>query len=259
MAGVLGTTPTDPHLTPPSEPARSTLRAVLAVLLLPVLTSLFVAAGTGTAHAADGYKYWNYFHVKGDSFVFATTGPGGYKPANGSVEAYRYGLSSTASGLPPRTDAKTYSIDKICAGTKASTGQKRVGVLIDYGTKQDAAAGETPPKPQGRCAVVPASANGQQVLDAVTDVRIEKNLVCGINGYPVTTCSVTVKNPPKAATAANVSFVMPASAKGATTSPSTTNGESDQGGINWPIVVVILVVVLLVAAALLLLRRNRTT
>jgi hypothetical protein len=239
----------------------TSLRALLALLLLPVLTGLFLTVGSGTAQAADGYKYWNYFHVQGDKFVFAKTGPGDFKPKNGSVEAYRYGLSSTANGIPPRTDPTTYSIDKICAGTKVSEGQKRVGVLIDYGTKQDAAAGETPPKPQGKCAVVPSNANGQQALDAVTDLRVEKSLFCGIDVYPVKSCSVTVKNPPPATHQANVSFAMPAATKGEKTSTAPVQGDSEKGGgINWPIVLVVVVVVVLVVGALLMLRRrNRTT
>ena len=38
----------------PPWPTRRSLRALLTVLLLPVLTGLFVAAGTGAAHAAAG-------------------------------------------------------------------------------------------------------------------------------------------------------------------------------------------------------------
>jgi hypothetical protein len=228
---------------------------LLALVLLPVLAGLLVALGSGTAQAATGYKYWNYFHVQGDKYVFAKTGPSGYKPANGSVEAYRYGLSSTANGITPRTKASTYSIDDICAGTKAATGQKRVGVLLDYGTAKE--AGENPPKPQGRCAVVPTNANGQEVLDAVAHVRTNKSLICGIDGYPVKSCSVTVKNPPKATNEPNVAFAMPAAAKGQKSSTKPVTADSDKGGgISWPLVVVVVVVVALVVGGLLLARRR---
>jgi hypothetical protein len=233
---------------------------LLALFLLPLLTGLFAALGTGEAHAATGYKYWNYFHVENGKYVFAKTGPSGFKPANGSVEAYRYGVSSTANGITPRTDASTYSIDDICAGSKASTGQKRVGVLLDYGTAKDAASGETPPKPQGKCAVVPSNANGQQVLDAVADVRTEKTLICGIDGYPVKSCSVTVKNPPATNSEQNVAFAMPAATKGATKSTKPVKADSDKGGgISWPLVAIIVVVLALVIGGLLLARRNRST
>jgi hypothetical protein len=239
--------------------ARRSARALITLLLLPVLAGLLLA-GSGTAHAATGYKYWNYFHVEGGKYVFAKTGPSGFTPANGSVEAYRYGLSSTAKGTTPRTDATTYSFDDICAGSKAETGQKRVGVLLDYGTTQDAASGEKPPKPRAACAVVASNANGQQVLDEVTDLRTEKALICGIDGYPVKSCSVTVKNAPKSTTERSVDFAMPSASKHSSSSTKPVKGDSEQGGgISWPLVAVIVVVIALVVGGVLLARRNRNT
>jgi hypothetical protein len=198
--------------------------------------------------------------VQGQKFVFAKTGPADYTPKNGAIEAYRYGLSSTTAGLAPRTGATTYTIDDLCAGTTAKTGQKRVGVLIDYGTAADAAAGEHPPKPRGGCAVVPTNANGQQVLGAAADVRTQKSLTCGIDGYPVKTCSVTVKNPPAAAKAQNVAFAMPKKAdKGSSATKSAQSDAGNSGGFPWALVGVVVLVVVLAAAAFALARRNRTS
>jgi hypothetical protein len=230
-------------------------RRIVALFSTLLFAVLMVGGSAGTAHAADGFKYWNYFHVKGGKYAFATTGPSGFKPPNGTVEAYRYGLSSTAAGLQPRVAATTYTIDDLCADTKATTGQKRVGVLIDYGTAADAANGEKPPKPRGDCAVVPTNANGQQVLDAVADVRVEKQLVCGIDGYPVKGCSVTVKNPPPAANEKNVAFTLPAAAK---TGESQAAQTEDDGGVPWTLVGVVAAVVVIGGGALALTRRNRT-
>lgn len=232
---------------------------VLASLLGALAPTLLVA---GSASAADGYKYWNYFHVQGGKFAFAQTGPSGFVPKEGAVEAYRYGLSSTAAGLPPRTEPTTYSFDKLCADSKAQSGEKRVGVLIDYGTTADAVGGATPPDPRGACAVVPSNANGQQVLDAVSDLRAEKGLVCGIDGYPAQGCSVTVKNPPAAQPQSTVAFKLPASAQAskAATSDSTNASDSqDDGGFPWTLVIVVVAVVVIGAAALAVSRRNRTT
>jgi hypothetical protein len=219
---------------------------------------------TGTAQAATGYRYWNYFHVKDGAYQFATTGPSGYVPKDGSVEAYRYGLSTGTKGLHPRTSASTYTVDDICAGRKAAAGQKRVGVLIDYGTAADAASGETPPAPRAACAVVKADTNGQQVLDQVSDLRVQKQLVCGIDGYPVSSCSVTVKNPPKSSQQAKaqqtVDFALPGSAT-PSTSPSTSGSSSpasgDGGGVSWPLVGVVAAVVVLGAGGLMTARRRR--
>jgi hypothetical protein len=227
-------------------------RRILALLAVAGFALFLVGTSAGTAHAADGFKYWNYFHVKAGKYSFATTGPSGFKPANDSVEAYRYGLSSTAAGLTPRAAATEYTIDDLCKGQSAKSGQKRVGVLIDYGTAADAANGETPPKPRGDCAVVPTNANGQQVLDKVADVRVEKQLVCGIDGYPVKGCSVTVKNPPPPAKTTNVAFTLP---KASDTGASKTQ---DDGGVPWSLVGVVAAVVVIGGGALALTRRNRT-
>ena len=98
-----------------ATPLRRTLGALGALVL-----ALLVVAGTArTADAADGYKYWNYFHVEGGKYAFAQTGPADFTPKDGTVEAYRYGLSTAADGLPPRTDATTYTVEDICAGTRA--------------------------------------------------------------------------------------------------------------------------------------------
>jgi hypothetical protein len=235
-------------------------RRTVALFSVLFFAFVLVCSTSGTAHA-DGFKYWNYFHVKGGKYAFATTGPSGFKPPNGSIEAYRYGLSSTAAGLAPRTAATTYTIKDLCEGKKATSGQKRVGVLIDYGTAADAANGTTPPKPRGACAVVPTAATGQQVLGAVAKVRVEKQLVCGIDGYPVQGCSVTVKNPPPAAKQKNVAFSLPAAATSGNAKPAAAaSGSSDNGGgVPWTLVGVAAAVVVIGGGALALTRRNRAS
>lgn len=227
----------------------SLLTSTVAGLLLAVVG---IVGTAGTAHAADGFKYWNYFHVQDGKYVFATTGPGDFTPKDGTVEAYRYGLSSTAEGLTPRTPATEYTVEDLCKGQEAGEGEKRVGVLIDYGTPADAEGGQTPDEPRGACAVVPEGANGQQVIDAVADVRIQDALLCGIDGYPAKGCSVTVKNPPAPAKEEAVSFTLPQDAQ-------TRNASStpDDDGSAWPLVGAGAAVVLIGGGALALNRRGK--
>jgi hypothetical protein len=238
----------------PSHRARLPRRLAGLLAALVALPTVLLAVA-GPAQAADGYRYWNYFHVQKGTYAFAQTGPGDFRPKDGSVEAYRYGLSSSAKGLTPRTAATTYSFADLCKGTHAASGQKRVGVLIDYGTASDADGGATPPKPRGDCAVVATSATGQQVLDKVADLRAEKGLVCGIDGYPVKGCSVTVKNPPAPATGQNVDFALPTQATTKAAS-SSSSSSSDDGGVPWTLVGVVVVVVVVAGGGLLLARRN---
>ncbi len=229
-------------------------RSVGAVLTL-VLVALTLGGTAGTAHAADSYRYWSYFHVAGGRFVFAKTGPGDYTPAADAIEGYRYGTSTSAKGLAPRADLGVYTIGTICAGVKPGPGQKRVGVLIDYGTAADAGSGQTPPKPRAACAVVPVDANGQQVLAKVAATRV-KGFLCGVDGYPVSTCSVTVKDAAAPGTERPVAFALPAGASArasaaaasgsgaATPEPSTSSaaGSSTTVLVGTAIVVVLLVV-----------------
>ena len=245
---------------PRHRTGRSSRTLLPATSLVALFVALLTVCGIGTAHAASGYKYWNYFHIENGKYVFAQTGPADFTPKNGTVEAYRYGVSSTATGLHPRTGATTYSEKAICAGSKARTGHKRVGVLLDYGSAADAANGETPPKPRAACAVVPVNANGQQVLDAVARVRLEKSLTCGIDGYPVATCSVTVKNAPAGSKGQRVGFAMPAKASGAGTSPrpAASGSRPTDGGVPWPLVGVAVGVVVVGGGALALSRRSRS-
>jgi hypothetical protein len=227
--------------------------------LVVLLVSFVLVAGTArTADAADGYKYWNYFHVTNGKYVFAKTGPADFTPKDGSVEAYRYGLSSTAAGIEPRTAATTYTVKDICAGTEAAAGQKLVGVLLDYGTAADADGGATPPGPKAACAKVPTDANGQQVLDAVADLRLDKSLTCGIDGYPVQGCSETVRNPPAAAPEQSIDFALPKTAADTgTASAASDEASSDSSGFPVTLVVVGLLVVALAAGGLVLSRRSK--
>ncbi|MGA8211834.1 MAG: SCO2322 family protein [Nocardioidaceae bacterium] len=237
-------------------------------LVAAVVAALLLGPFLGTAQAAPGYRYWNYFHVSGDGYAFATTGPSGFVPDDGSVEAYRYGLSTGASGLEPRTAASTYGVGDLCADQQAGSGEKRVGVLLDYGTEADAPDGVTPPEPRAACAVVPTAATGQQVLDAVSDLRVEDQLVCGIDGYPAAGCSVTVKNPPAADAAGTVEFIVPAAATpGADEAGAPTSNQADdqqaadsqEDGFSWALAGAAVLVVVLAGGALVLSRRRRAS
>ena len=165
-------------------------RRVLVAFLACLVALVAVPGLTSAARATTAYKYWNYFHATGPGWKFATTGPDDFTPADGTVEGWRYGISNGDTGREPRASA---DFEAICATTPAEPGKKRVAVVIDYGTTDEAPGGQTPPAPVGRCAVVPTSFSGSQVLDSVADVRVDKG-ICGIDGYPASGCFETVKN-----------------------------------------------------------------
>jgi hypothetical protein len=232
---------------------RRAARPALAALIA-VLASVFLVAGTaGSASAEDGYRYWNYSHLEGDTFAFAQTGPGDTTPKDGTVEGWRYGTSTTSQGVFPRADLTRVDFDTVCEGAEAADGQKRVAVLIDFGTEADADGAEIP-DPRGECAVVPNGATGQQVLESVVDIRAEKGMICALDGYPAQGCGDPVGDAQVSADEQTVAFTLPASADD--TEPVADSTE-DEGGLNWVLIGALALVVVLAAVAVPLYRRNR--
>lgn len=233
--------------------ATSVIRRTLGVFASLLLAGLIVSGYAGTAHAADGYKYWNYYHAKGTTWEFSQVGAGDFVPKDGAVEAYRFGTSTPKDTITPRVDLTEVGFGDICADEEAAAGEKRVGVLLDYGTEADAENGEAPPAPRGVCAVVPEAANGQQVLEEVAQVRVDKSITCGIDGYPVKACAITVKDA-QVAEQENVAFELPTTDEDESL---PADGFTDTG-LLWPLVGIGLVVVLIGASALAMSRRNRS-
>ncbi len=224
------------------------------ILLSLLLAALFVGGTAGAAQAADGYRYWNYFHVKNGAFAFATTGSSGFVPKDGDTEAYRFGTSTPQQGITPRADLARLGFDKVCADTAPQTGKKRVAVLLDYGTPADADGAEVP-DPRAACALVAEKANGQQVLDAVADLRASKGMICGVDGYPASGCGDAVKDATPATDEKTVDFALPA-AQADTAATKDVSAQSAAG--NTPLLVGGAVVVLLLAGGgYVLARRSR--
>ena len=173
-----------------------TIKPALLTVLAALALALLLPAGAASATA---YRYWGYFELQGQTWKFATKGPAQTKPADGSVEGWRFAVGTSGDTRTPRGTA---TFAQICQGTKAATGKKRVAVVIDYGRSADYADPSTKPKaPVGRCASVATDASGMEVLGAVADVRQKTGLVCGIDKLPATGCGDAVKTVPAAAKA----------------------------------------------------------
>jgi hypothetical protein len=234
----------------PSTPRRA-LRTLLA-LVVPVLAAAgLVLTTTAPAHAEAGYRYWNYAHLQGEEWTFADTGPGDFTPEDGAVEGWRYGTSTVSQGIFPRADLGEVTFDAACEGVEAAADEKRVAVLVDFGTEADADGAEIP-EPRAECAVVPADATGRQVLESVVDVRAQKDMVCALDGYPTQGCGDLVADAEVAANEGNVEFTMAAAED---TEPVAA--EDEDSAVSWPLIGVGVVVLLLAAVAVPLYRRNR--
>ncbi|MBQ0984990.1 hypothetical protein KBZ10_10770 [Streptomyces sp. F63] len=160
-----------------------------AALLL--LAAAVTALGAGPARA-EGYRYWSFWQRDGGSWSYATEGPATARPADGDVEGFRFSVSvNTQDGAKPRGTA---DFGTVCAGTPAEDGRKRVALLLDFGTAEDAPDGERPPEPRTECASVPEDATSGEALAAVAKpLRYNTSaLLCAIAGYPERGCGEQV-------------------------------------------------------------------
>lgn len=140
-----------------------------------------------SAHAQT-YRFWSYWHAQDSSWTLATEGPSSRQPAEGSVEGWRFTMSSGNAGdtADPRPEP---SFGRICAGTPAQEGTKRVAVVLDYGTTEEAPGEAHPPALRTACARVPPDGDGSQVLAAIAEERyLNDGRVCSIDGYPRGAC-----------------------------------------------------------------------
>lgn len=227
--------------------------------LVSLLVSVLAAAGlvvtaSGPASAEEGYRYWNYSHLQGEEWTFADTGPGDFTPEDGAVEGWRYGTSTVSQGIFPRADLSEVTFDAVCEGAEAGADEKRVAVLVDFGTTDDAEGAEVP-EPVADCAVVPADANGTQVLGSVVAVRQADGMICALDGYPAQGCGVPVKDAQVSADEDPVSFTLPAAADAEAAADSDPAAQS---AFPWTLVAVLAAVVVLAALAIPMYRRKQS-
>jgi hypothetical protein len=234
------------------------LRRTFGILFSLLLAGLVVGGTAGTAHAEDGYRYWNYFHLDDGAWAFSDKGIGQYTPQDGDVEGLRFGTSTASTGLEPRADLAAVTFDAICADP-APEGQKRVAFVIDYGTEADAGGAQTP-DPTADCAVVDAKATSLQALESLVDVRAGDGLLCAIDGYPAKGCGDPVKNATVPGDEPTVAFALPSSADDTAAaadgdnSAASDNAEDDD---NTTILVVIVAAAAVIGLGALALNRRR--
>ncbi|MFF1272756.1 SCO2322 family protein [Streptomyces marokkonensis] len=198
------------------------------VLFLAALLPLL--AGAGQAQAV-GYRYWSFWEHNGTAWTYATQGPSTARPSDGDVQGFRFSVSEdSADAAKPRG---TSDFGTVCAKTPAKDGEKRVALVIDFGTPADAPSGETPPAGRTACARVPEDATTAEALASVAKpLRYDTNaLLCAISGYPEKGCGEQVS-----------SEKAPASAE-------EKSSSTDSGGPSVGLIAGIAAVALLAAAA----------
>ncbi|MGW0363287.1 SCO2322 family protein [Streptomyces sp. NPDC002990] len=194
------------------------MRRRLPVLALAAGIVLALLAA-GPALAA-GYRYWLFWDGADGRWTYATQGPSQARPADGSVQGFRFAVSKDAADAAARTAEPRAAADfeAVCGTTAPAEGRKRVALVIDFGLPADAPAGETPPQeaPRTACAQVAPEATTAEALAAVAKpLRYDSTaLLCAISGYPKQGCGDQVADTDTRPTAAPSSAPSPAAGDG---------------------------------------------
>lgn len=169
--------------------ARRLRRAVLAGAGGAVLVLGTAAPAAQAGPAADGYRYWSFWDRDGDSWVYATKGPGIARPSDGDVHGVRFAVSEESGGGPRPRGAADF--ETVCGDTEPDDGDKRVALVIDFGSAAHAPDGQAPPPARTECASVPPDATLGEALAAVAEpLRYDSaGLLCAIDGYPRSGCA----------------------------------------------------------------------
>ncbi|MFD3734268.1 SCO2322 family protein [Streptomyces sp. NPDC058632] len=225
-----------------------------AVLFLTALLPL--SAGVGQAQAA-GYRYWSFWDLDGETWTYATQGPSVARPADGDVQGFRFAVSEESGDSAQPRGAADFA--DICARTPARDGSKRVALVIDFGTADDAPSGETPPANRTACARVAPDASTAEALASVAEpLRYDTNaLLCAIVGYPQRGCGEQVSGTDGSAPGKETGDGSEG-ASGETGSPDSPDSSASEegGGPSLGLVAGIAVVALLGAAAFWQVRRR---
>ncbi|MGI5449549.1 SCO2322 family protein [Streptomyces sp. CA-243310] len=202
---------------------------------------------------ASSYRYWSFWDGGANgSWSYATQGPSTARPADGSVQGFRFGVSKDAGDQSgrPRTDA---GFDAVCSATPAEQGRKRVALVIDFGLPSEAPSGETPPgdAPRTACARVAPDATTAEALAAVAKPLRYNGaaLLCGISGYPRQGCGEPIADD----TGRQPSASAPSSASSPSASAPSSGGS---GGPSAGLVVGVVAVAALAAAGVWQSRRR---
>lgn len=161
--------------------------------MLGLLVALL--AMTAAPAQAAGYRYWSFWERDGGTWTYASMGPSGTRPSDGDVQGFRFAVSADSKDATrPRGTA---DFATICADTRTRADTKRIALVIDFGTAQDAPGGETPPTARTACAQVDEDATSADALASVAKpLRYDSNaLLCAISGYPRSGCGEQVTGP----------------------------------------------------------------
>ena len=163
------------------------------VILLLAISNISIIS---SASAADkGWRYWGYYQAApgAKTWTAAMTGPF-VDIKDGAVEGWSFVFS--ADDIPSIAPSVKPDFRTICGKVKADKDTKRIGLVIDYGSKAYAPKGEKVQKTFTTCVRTAKESQGIDVLGQVAKIRAAKSgLICGLNGYPAKECGLEISTP----------------------------------------------------------------
>ncbi|MCX5201527.1 SCO2322 family protein [Streptomyces sp. NBC_00237] len=158
------------------------------------MPALGAFAPAAYADGSTGYRYWSFWERDDANakWVYATQGAATTHPADGTVQGFRFAVSKDSQDAAKPRGAADFAA--ACASTPAKEGSKRIALVLDFGTPDDAPEGETPPAPRTVCAQVGEDATTAEALAGVARPLRYNNaaLLCAIGGYPKVGCAEQV-------------------------------------------------------------------
>src|SRR4051794_40893081 len=195
------------------------MKMCVRVLAPTVALCAAMTAFAVPAHAS-AYRYWSYWTWSAGAWHYSTQGPSATVHA-GDVIGWRFAVQANSSqAFAPRIGA---------VSCNAAT---EVGVVIDYGTTQDAPPGEHPPSPdlQQTC-VSSSNSTGYRATNAAAPIRTNNSgLVCGIDGYPAHECAPIVDSPKSPTAKATTQAPSGSQARTAHRRPATGSAAAPSAG-----------------------------
>ncbi len=169
---------------PPAPALRMTQGT--ALILLTLIAANFVMPG---AAQASTYRFWNFWTVSDNSWVYSQLGPASTFPEDGAVQGWVFAATDADSASVAPSIEAAGVFEKACREFPEVPDQKRMAFVIDPGSAEIAPDGQIPPAPQFVCATGSIEANAYELLNSVTELRTENGFICAINSYPAMECS----------------------------------------------------------------------
>lgn len=143
--------------------------------------------------SAGSYAYWSYWHDTGAGWKYSGCGAyysqGDCVPADGTLDGWRFTVSSEGGATPPRYSA---GFAKACESTAPKSGTKRVAIIVDYGTQADASNRPI----AARCATGGPQDNGGALLEQQFRITASQGFICSIESYPKSGCGDYIADNP---------------------------------------------------------------